>query len=97
MCSKHVHSTVTRASRFHSLIGVVNKPTTVELWISPVYRRLAVGNFLSPQCKNCLRDPDHAHLGNSHHKTKTSHGRLRTKFEVSSVSRCGDFTWGLKF
>jgi len=25
--------------------------------------------FLSPQCRNCSRDPDHAH------KTKTSHGR----------------------
>ena len=31
MCNKHVHSTVTRASRFHCLIGVINKPTTVEL------------------------------------------------------------------
>ena len=28
MCSKHVHSTVTRASRFHCLIGVISKPTT---------------------------------------------------------------------
>jgi len=45
MCSKHVHSTVTRASRFHCLIGVRNKPTTVELRISPVYRRLAVAKF----------------------------------------------------
>jgi len=24
---------------------VINKPTTVELWISPVYRRLAVAKF----------------------------------------------------
>jgi len=45
MCNKHVHSTVTRSSRFHCLIGVINKPTTVELWISPVYRRLAVAKF----------------------------------------------------
>jgi len=45
MCSKHVHSTVKRASRFHCLIGVINKPTTVELCISPVYRRLAVAKF----------------------------------------------------
>ena len=37
MCSKHVHSTVTRASRFHCLIGVINKP---------VYPRLAVAKFL---------------------------------------------------
>ena len=42
MCNKHVHSTVTRPSCFHCLVGVISKQTTVELWISPVYRRLAV-------------------------------------------------------
>jgi len=46
MCSKHVHSTMTRASRFLCLIGVMNKPMMVELCISPVYRRLAVAKFL---------------------------------------------------
>jgi len=45
MCSKHVHSTVTCASRFHSLIGVINKPMMVDLCISPVYRRLAVAKI----------------------------------------------------
>jgi len=45
MCNKHVHSTMTRPSRFHCPIGVINKPTTDELWISPVYRRLAVAKF----------------------------------------------------
>ena len=44
MCNKHVHSTVTHSSRFHCLIGVINKPTTVELCISPVYRRLTVAD-----------------------------------------------------
>ena len=34
-----------RSSRFHCHIGVINKPTTDELWISPVYRRLAVAKF----------------------------------------------------
>ena len=28
MCNKHVHSIITRSSRFHCLIGVINKPTT---------------------------------------------------------------------
>ena len=28
MCNKHFHSTMTRSSRFHCLIGVINKPTT---------------------------------------------------------------------
>jgi len=45
MCNKHVHSTVTRSGRFHCLIGVINKLTTVELCISPVYRRLAMAKF----------------------------------------------------
>jgi len=37
MCTKYVHSTMTRSSRFHCPVGVINKPTTGELWISPVY------------------------------------------------------------
>ena len=38
VCNKHVHSTMTRSSCFHCPAGVINKPTTGELWISPVYR-----------------------------------------------------------
>ena len=45
---------------------VINKPTTVELCISPYTDDLLWRNFLSPQCRNCSRDPDHAHLGNTH-------------------------------
>jgi len=45
MCNKHVHSTMTRSSRFRCPLGVINKPTTVELWISPVYRGLSVAKF----------------------------------------------------
>ena len=47
---------------------VINKPTMVELCISPVYRRLAVAKFSKstiPQCRNYSRDPDHAHLWDS--------------------------------
>jgi len=44
-CDKHVHSTMTRSSRFHCPIGVINKPTKDELWISSVYCRLAVAKF----------------------------------------------------
>ena len=55
MCSKHVHSTVTRASRFHCLtVGVINKPTTVEMCISSVYRRLAVAKFSKSTMKKLL-------------------------------------------
>jgi len=32
MCNKHVHSTMTRLSRFHCPVGVINKPTTDNLW-----------------------------------------------------------------
>jgi len=31
MCNKHVHSTMTRSSRFHCVIGVINKPTTDQV------------------------------------------------------------------
>jgi len=37
MCIKHVHPTTTRSSHFHCPVGVINKPTMDELWISPVY------------------------------------------------------------
>jgi len=40
----NVHSTMTRPSRL-PLSGVINKPTMVELCISPVYLRLAVAKF----------------------------------------------------
>jgi len=60
MYNKHVHSTVTRSSSFHCLIDVINKPKTVELCISTVYRRLAVAKFFKSQCRNCSRDRDHA-------------------------------------
>jgi len=45
MCNEHVRLTVTRSSRFHCLIGVINKPTTVELCILSIYRRLTVAEF----------------------------------------------------
>ena len=98
MCNKHVHSTMTRSNRFHCLIGVINKPTMGELWISPVAYTvdLPCQNFLSPQCRNCSRDPDHAQLwiGTlTHHKTKTTWPTGVQKFEVSSISRCRDITW----
>jgi len=41
----NVHSTMTWPSRLTIVSGVINKPTTVELCISPVYRRLAVAKF----------------------------------------------------
>jgi len=45
MCNKHANSTMMRSSRFHCLTGVINELTTVELCISPVYRRHAVAKF----------------------------------------------------
>jgi len=90
---------MTRPSRFHCCIGVINKTTTNELWISPVYRRLAVAKFSKSTMLKLLTWPwprplrEHSlitslrlHMTNSH-----------TKFEVSSGSRCGDITWGVKF
>jgi len=43
MCNQRVHSTMTRSRRFRCPVGVINKPPTNELWLSPVHRRLEVG------------------------------------------------------
>ena len=98
-CVKHVHSTMTRSSRFYCLRGVINKPTTDELWISPVYRRLEVAKFSKSTMQKLLTWPWPRPL--REHSLITS---LRphmadpcTKSEVSSVSRCEDITWGVKF
>ena len=37
MCNKHVHSTMTRSSCFHCLIGVKNKPTTNVLMFMSIW------------------------------------------------------------
>jgi len=81
-----------------SLVGgnVSNKSTTVKLCISPVHRRLAVAKFSK---STMLTWPWPRPL--TKHSLIT---RLRlcitdpcTKFEVSSVSRCGKITRGVKF
>ena len=61
MCIKHVHSTMTWSSRFHCLIGVINKPTTDRVVDITCIPTTCCGEiFLSPQCRSCSRDPDHA-------------------------------------
>ena len=81
MCNKHVHSTMTRSSCFHCPVGVINKPTTDVLWISPVYRRLAVAKFFKVHnveiAHVTLITPTWGTL--THHKTKTSHSRPACK------------------
>ena len=56
-----------RSWRFSGRQCVTNKPTTVELCrLYHLYTDdLLWRNFLSPQCRNCSRDPDHARLGNT--------------------------------
>ena len=66
---------------------VINKPTTVELCISPVYRRVAVAKFL----KSTIRK----HSLITRLRLRMAHPC--TKFEVSCVSHCGEITWGVKF
>ena len=99
MCNKHVHSTTTRSSRFHYPIGVINKHTTDELWISPVYRWLAVAKFSKSTMQKLLTWPWPRLLREYSLITRL---RLRmadpcTKLEVCSVSRCGDISLGVKF
>ena len=88
MCNKHVHSIMTRSSRFRCPVGFINKPTTFEFWIPRYTDDLLWRDFLSPQCRNCSGDPDHAHLRNTvtHHKTKTSRGRLAYKIILKSLA-----------
>jgi len=60
MCNKHVHSTMTLPLSYRC-----RKQT--DYWPSCGYNLyLLWQNFLSPQCRNCLRGPDHAHLGSTH-------------------------------
>ena len=42
--------------------SVINKPTTLSCVYHLSTDDLLWRNFLSPQCRNCSRDPDHAHL-----------------------------------
>ena len=74
----NVHSTMSRPSRFHCLRCVINKPTTDDLWISPVYRRLAVAKFSKSTNWKLLTWLWPRPLI-THHKTKTSHGRPMNK------------------
>ena len=99
MCNKHVHSTMTRSSRFCCPVGVINKLTKVELWISPVYRRFAVAKFSKCTMYKLLTWPWPCTL---REHSLTTRPRLRmadlcTKFEVSSISHCGEITWDIKF
>jgi len=45
ICNKHVHSTMMRSNCFRCPVGVINKPTTVELCISPVYTTTCCGEI----------------------------------------------------
>ena len=88
-----------RSWRFSWKQCVINKLTTVELCISPAYRRLAVAKFSKSTMYKLLTWPWPLPLRK--HSLIT---RLRlcmadpcTKFEVSSVSRCKEITRGVKF
>ena len=46
--------------------SVINKLTTLSCVYHLSTDDLLWRNFLSPQCRNCSRDTDHAHLKNTH-------------------------------
>ena len=70
---------------------VINKPTTVELCISPVYRRLAVAKFFEVHnveiAHVTLTTPTQGTL--THHKTKSSYGRPVEIFIVRKLESLG--------
>ena len=57
------HDAIESASIVSSFI---NKPTTLSCIYHLSTDDLLWRNFLSPQCRNCSRDPDHAHLGSTY-------------------------------
>ena len=72
----NVHSTMTRPSRLPlSQVSETNwrrSSCVYHLYTDDLLWR----NFLSPRCRTCSRDPDHAHLGGTHSSQDyTSHGR----------------------
>ena len=80
----NVHSTMTRPSRLplSQVWGVINKPTTVELCISPVYRRLAVAKFSKSTVWKLLTWP----------WPRPFHGRFSTGgVGLAMVSQCTKF------
>jgi len=95
MCNKHVHSTMTRSSRFHCPVGVIKKLTTDITCIQTtccgeifeVHNvEIAQGHWPRQLREHSLITRLTLHMANS-----------CTEFEVSSVCRCGDITWGVKF
>ena len=99
----NVHSTMTRPSRL-PLSHWCHKQTDDGrvVYITGLYTDdLLWRNYLSPQYRNCSRDPDHAHLGSTHssqYEDFTWPTRVQNlKSLLSSISRCGDITWGAKF
>ena len=46
--------------------SVINKPMTLSCLYRLYTDDMLWRNFLSPQCRNCSRDPDHAHLGSTY-------------------------------
>ena len=61
----NVHSTMTRSSRLPlSQVSWTNRRRWVVYHLST--DDLLWRNFLSPQCRNCSRDSDYAHLGSTH-------------------------------
>jgi len=84
MCSRHVHSTVTRASRFHCLIGVINKPTEILHGVK--------------NSKNGSADPDHAPFREDFFIGRVGLPMISqcTKFEVSRFTRYEAMNGGAK-
>ena len=61
-----VHSTMTRPSRFHCLRCHKQTDDCQVVYITCIPTTCCGESFQSPQCRNCSRDPDHAHLGSTH-------------------------------
>ena len=77
-----------------AVAGVIHKLTVDEFVDCTNTLMTCCGeNLLSPKCRNYSRDPDQAHSG----RLILRRANPYTEFEVPSVSRSGDISWGVKF
>ena len=90
MCNKHVHSTMTPSSRFHCLIGDINKPTTVKFMDITLYDDLLWRNVLY------VHNVEIAHVTLTTPLSGKIFHRQCTKFEVSRFIRYEAMSGGAK-
>ena len=97
--SRPKYNKLVHSAQMHSIvIGVIQKLTNYEFLDHTNTDDLLWQNFISPQCRNYSREPDHTHLGDSQpSQGYTSHDQPVYKIWSSSLSYSVDISLGAKF